>query len=131
MESRDGGWGCNKAENEERQKRNGAGGGQARHRLRRCLLRGLGQVAAPDNLAAQSSILSGGDKGFLHPSSPSLRSAPLPPILGFSQAGRFDVAGSCGPLGHATAGIRLERGSISGALRCLALSGLIKALRQG
>lgn len=81
---------------------------------------------------------------FTHaPHFPYAHRAPFPPILGFSQADRFDVAqcaGSCrpqgcrsaaGPLGHQTTGIRLERSSISGALRCLALSGLIKALRQG
>lgn len=76
-----GGRGCNKAENEERQKRIGAGGGQAHHRLQRCLQGCLGQVAAPDNLAPQSSILSGGDKGFLHPSFHTCSSPPPRPAL--------------------------------------------------
>lgn len=77
----------NKAENEERHKRRRTGGGQAHHRLQRGLQGRLGQVAAPDNLAPQSSILSGGDKGFL-------RLTPPPPtffssfffltVLGFS-----------------------------------------------
>lgn len=39
--------------------------------------------------------------------------------------------GAAGPLGHRTAGMRLQRASTSGTLRCLALSGLIKALRRG
>lgn len=58
-------WGRNKAENAERHKRRRSGGGQAHHRLQRGLQGRLGQVAAPDNLAAQSSILSGRDKEFL------------------------------------------------------------------
>lgn len=67
------------------------------------------------------------------------------PFWGFSLAGRFDVAqceraavshrAAAALLGHwggrPTVGIRLDGGSISGALRCPALSGLIKALRQG
>lgn len=84
---------------------------------------------------------------------PRLLRAPLsspPPSshLGVSPSQRrFDVAqreraavghgrrGGCrsaaGPLGHRTAGMRLQRAWTSRAPRCLALSGLIKALRRG
>ncbi|KAK5617138.1 hypothetical protein CRENBAI_012238 [Crenichthys baileyi] len=82
----------------------------------------LGQVAAPDNLAPQSSILSGGDKGFLHPSSLLSCSNTLPshpPVSVLSQMGRFDVAcseraavGHGGCVSASTVGIRGERVSI-------------------
>lgn len=67
-----------------------------------------------------------------------------PPSSGFSQTTCFDVAqceraaaghggcrGAAGPPGQRAVGSRFERGSISAALRCPALSGPIKALRQG